>query len=64
MYGNVLKIQVWIPHENIGNPYFFVFFFFRFFSRFRVIALLIKMKSRIFVLLLPSWASSVGDNQC
>ena len=24
MYGNVLKIQIWIPHEKIGDPYIFI----------------------------------------
>ena len=23
MYANVLKFHIWIPHENIGDPYFF-----------------------------------------
>ena len=25
MYANVLKFYIWIPHENIGDPYFFFF---------------------------------------
>ena len=24
MYANVLKFYIWIPHEKIGDPYFFV----------------------------------------
>ena len=26
MYAKVLKFHVWIPHEKIGDPYFFFFF--------------------------------------
>ena len=22
MHANVLKFHIWIPHENIGDPYF------------------------------------------
>ena len=24
MYANVLKFHIWIPHEKIGDPYFFL----------------------------------------
>ena len=24
MYANVLKFHIWIPHEKIGVPYFFL----------------------------------------
>ena len=63
MYANVLKIHVWIPNENIGDQYFFScpnYLPFESYFPFNKITL----KSRIFVLLLPSWASSVGVNQC
>ena len=61
MYANVLEFHIWIAYENIGDPYFFLI---RIISCFRVISLLIKyLKSRIFVLLLPLWTSSVGVNE-
>ena len=53
MYANVLKFHIWIPHEKIGDPYFFLI---------QIISN--KMTLRKFVLLLPSWASSVGVKQC
>ena len=37
MYANVLKFQIWIPHEKIGDSYFFLI---RTISHFRVISLL------------------------
>ena len=62
MYANVLKFHILIPHEKIGDPYFFL-------SQLSPILELfpfdkITLKSHIFVLLLPSWASSVGVKQC
>ena len=61
MYANVLKFHILIPHEKIGDPYFFL-------SQLSPILELfpfdkITLKSHIFVLL-PSWASSVGVKQC
>ena len=62
MYANVLKFYILIPHEKIGDPYFFLI---PIISYFRVISFdKITLKSHIFVLLLPSWASSVGVKQC
>ena len=63
MYANVLKFHIWIPHKTIGDPYFF------FLSQLSPILELfpfdkIMLKSHIFVLLLLSWASSVGVKQC
>ena len=60
MYANVSKFLIWIPHENIGDPYLF------FLSELSPILEFIPfnkvtLKSRIFVLLLLSWASSVGE---
>ena len=62
MYANVLKFHILIPHEKIGDPYFFL-------SQLSPILELfpfdkITLKSHIFVLLLSSWASSVGVKQC
>ena len=62
MYANVLKFYILFPHEKIGDPYFFL-------SELSPILELfpfdkITLKSHIFVLLLPSWASSVGVKQC
>ena len=63
MYANVLKFRIWIPHENIGDPYFFSHpNYLPFYSYFPFNK--ITLKSHIFVLLLPSWASSVVVNQC
>ena len=62
MYANVLKFHILIPHEKIGDHIFFLpqlspilelFLFDK-----------IILKSHIFVLLLLSWASSVGVKQC
>ena len=39
MYANVLKFHIWIPHEKIGDPYFFLI---QIISHFRVISLLIN----------------------
>ena len=63
MYANVLKFHILIPREKIGDPYFFLI---PNISDFRVISLFYKMtlKSHIFILLLLSWASSVGIKQC
>ena len=63
MYANVLKFHILIPHEKIGDLYFFLL------SQLSPILELfpfdkITLKSHIFVLLLPSWASSVGVKQC
>ena len=62
MYANILKFHILISHEKIGDPYFFL-------SQLSPILELfpfdkITLKSHIFVLLLPSWASSVGVKQC
>ena len=65
MYANVLKFHIWILHEKIGDLYVFL-------SELSPILELhlylpfnkITLKSRIFVLFLPSWASSVGVKQC
>ena len=62
MYANVLKFHILIPHEKIGDCIFFL-------SQLSPILVLfpfdkITLKSHIFVLLLPSWASSVGVKQC
>ena len=62
MYANVLKFHILIPHEKIGDPYFFLI---------PIISPILELfpfdkitlKSHIFVLLLPSWASSVGVKQ-
>ena len=45
MYANVLKFHIWIPYENIGDPYFFLI---RIISHFRVIGFFnkITLKSR------------------
>ena len=61
MYAYVLKFHILIPHEKIGDLFFFLFCFL---SQFAPILELfpfdkITLKSHIFVLLLPSWASSV-----
>ena len=61
MYANVLKFHILIPHEKIGDPNFFL-------SQLSPILELypfdkITLKSHIFVLLLPSWASSVRVKQ-
>ena len=58
MYANVLKFHILIPHEKFFflsqlSPILEVFSFDK-----------ITLKSHIFVLLLPSWASSVGVKQC
>ena len=58
MYANVLKFHILIPHENFCflsqlSPILELFSFDK-----------ITLKSHIFVLLLPSWASSVGVKQC
>ena len=62
MYANVLKFHILIPHEKIGDPYFFLS------QLFPIVELFpfdkITLKSHIFVLSLPSWASSVGVQQC
>ena len=62
MYANILKFHILIPHEKIGDHIFFI-------SQLSPILELfpfdkITLKSHIFVLLLPSWASSVGVKQC
>ena len=60
MYANVLKFHILIPHEKIGDPYFFlipIISYLRLFDK-------ITLKSHIFVLLLPSWASNDGVKQC
>ena len=62
MYANVLKFHILIPHEKIGDPFFVL-------SQLSPILELfpfdkIILKSHIFVLLLLSWASSVGVKQC
>ena len=58
MYANVLKFHILIPHE--------IFFFLS--QLFPILEVFsfdkITLKSHIFVLLLPSWASSVGVKQC
>ena len=59
MYANVLKFHILIPHEKIGDPYFFLFPILEIFPFDKI-----TLKSHIFVLLLPSWASSVGVKQC
>ena len=66
MYANVLKFHIWIPHEKIGDPYFFYPNYLLFYSYFPFNK--IRLKSRIFVPLLPSWqavmeSSSVGVRQ-
>ena len=59
MYANVLKFHILIPHEKIGDPYYFLI---PFISYFRVISLYkITLKSHIFVLLLLSWACRGTD---
>ena len=62
MYANVLKMHMWIPHENIGDLYFFLIRIIAHFPYFPFNK--ITLKSRIFVLLLRSWASSVGVKHC
>ena len=62
MYANVLKFHILIPHEKIGDPYFFLIPIVSFLELFPFDK--ITLKSHIFVLLLPSWASSVGVKQC
>ena len=62
MYANVLKFHILIPHEKIGDPYFFLIPINPILELFPFDK--ITLKSRIFVLLLPSWASSVGVKQC
>ena len=62
MYANVLKFHILIPHEKKSDQYFFL-------SQLSPILELfpfdkITLKSHIFVLLLPSWASNVGVKQC
>ena len=58
MYANILKFHILIPHEQTGDSYFFLI---PIISYFRVFPFdKITLKSHIFVLLLPSWASSVG----
>ena len=53
MYANVLKFHILIPHENIGDPYFFSYpNYLLFWSYFPFDK--ITLKSRIFVLLLAS----------
>ena len=62
MYANVLKFHIWIPHENMADPYFFFLSELPPILEYRFDK--ITPKSRIFVLLLPSWASIVGVKQC
>ena len=62
MYANVLKVHILIPHEEIGDPYFFLIPINPILELFSFDK--IALKPRIFVLLLPSWASSVGVKQC
>ena len=62
MYANVLKFHIWIPHEKIGDLYFFVIKLSPILDYFPFNK--ITLKSLIFVLLLTSWASSVGVKQC
>ena len=59
MYANVLKFHILIPQEKIGDPYFFLISYLELFPFDKI-----TLKSHIFVLLLPSWASSVGVKQC
>ena len=63
MYANVLKFHICIPHENIGDPYCFSYLNYQSFWNYFPFNK-ITLKSRIFVLLLPSWARSVGVKQC
>ena len=63
MYANVLKFLLWIPHENIGDHYFVSYPNYHPFKSYFPFNK-ITLKSRIFVLLLPSWVSSVGVKQC
>ena len=62
MYANVLKFLIWIPHENIGDPYCFSYPSYHPFKGYFPFNA-VTLKSHIFVLLLPSWASSVGVKQ-
>ena len=62
MYANVLKFHILIPHEKIGDSYFFLFPIISYFVLFPFDK--ITLKSHIFVLLLPSRESSVGVKQC
>ena len=62
MYANVLKFHILIPHEKIGDPIFFLFQLSPILELFPFDK--VTLKSHIFVLLLPSWASSVGVKQC
>ena len=64
MYANVLKFHILIPHEKIGDPYFFLIQIISYFRDIYFPIDKITLKSHIFVLLLPSWASSVVVNQC
>ena len=59
MYANVLKFHILIPYEKIGDPYFFLIPIILELFPFDKVTL----KSHIFVLLLPSWASSVRVRQ-
>ena len=62
MYANVLKFHILFPHEKIGDPYFFLIPIIPYLELFPFDK--ITLKYHIFVLLLPSWASSVGVKQC
>ena len=62
LHARVLKFYLWVPHEKIADPYFFSCPAYLFKSYFPFDK--ITLKSRIFVLLLPSWASSIGVKQC
>ena len=62
MYANVLKFHILFPHEKIGPVFFFLSQLSPVFELFPFDK--ITLKSHIFVLLLPSWASSVGVKQC
>ena len=63
MYATVLKFHILIPHEKIGDPYFFLLSILS-----PILELFpfdkITLKYHIFVLFLPSWASIVGVKQC
>ena len=59
MAANVLKNHILIPHEKIGDLYFFLIPILELFPFDKI-----TLKSHIFVLLLPSWRSSVGVKQC
>ena len=64
MYANVLTCHILILHEKIGDPYFFLMRIISYFSYFPFDKITLKSLIHVFVLLLPSCASSVGVEQC